>query len=77
MSRSSLARGTHTSLILPTDSLERAGLCLSRLGGKAKFHIEHLWDYPNLSWGNYTRPIALVRGYKNGMCMRLTDTDES
>jgi len=45
--------------------------------GKVKLNIDNLWDYPDLSWGNYTRPIVLKRGYKNSIRMRLTDTDES
>ena len=44
--------------------------------GKVRFHIDNLWGYPDLAWGNYAPPITLVPGYKNTVRLRLTDTDE-
>jgi hypothetical protein len=45
--------------------------------GQVRFNINNLWGYPDLGWGNYTRPVALPRGYKNSARLRFTDTDES
>ena len=44
--------------------------------GKVLFHIDNLWGYPDLAWGNYAPPINLAPGYKNTVRLRLTDTDE-
>jgi hypothetical protein len=44
--------------------------------GKVRFHIDNLWGYPDLAWGNYAPPINLPPGYKNTVRLRLTDTDE-
>ena len=45
--------------------------------GKIQFHINNLWGYPDLAWGNYTQPITIEPGYKNSVRMRLTDSDGS
>jgi hypothetical protein len=45
--------------------------------GKVRFHLDNLWGYPDLAWGNYTQPITIERGYKNRVRMRLTDNDEA
>lgn len=44
--------------------------------GKVLFHIDNLWGYSDLAWGNYAPPINLAPGYKNSVRLRLTDTDE-
>jgi len=44
--------------------------------GKVLFHIDNLWAYPDLAWGNYAPPITLSPGYKNSVRLRLTDTDQ-
>jgi len=44
--------------------------------GKVRFHIDNLWGYPDLAWGNYSQPITIGPGYKNTVRLRLTDTDE-
>ncbi|MGO8791542.1 MAG: glycoside hydrolase family 2 TIM barrel-domain containing protein [Terriglobia bacterium] len=43
--------------------------------GKVRFHIDNLWGYPDLEWGNYAPPVTVERGYKNSVRLRLTDTD--
>ena len=43
--------------------------------GKVRFHIDNLWGYPDLEWGNYDPPVTVERGYKNSVRLRLTDTD--
>jgi len=43
--------------------------------GRVHLNINNLWGYPDLDWGNYEQPIALERGYKNSVRMRLTNTD--
>jgi len=43
--------------------------------GRVQLNINNLWGYPDLDWGNYEQPIALERGYKNSVRMRLTNTD--
>jgi hypothetical protein len=45
--------------------------------GKIQFHIDNLWGYPDLAWGNYTQPVTIEPGYKNRVRLRLTDTDET
>jgi hypothetical protein len=44
--------------------------------GKVLFHINNLWSYADLAWGNYAPPITVERGYQNIVRMRLTDIDE-
>ncbi len=44
--------------------------------GKVRMHIDNLWGYPDLGWGNYAPPISPASGYKNTVHLRLTDTDE-
>jgi len=44
--------------------------------GKVRLHIDNLWGYPDLAWGNYAPPITIGPGYKNTVRLRLTDTDE-
>jgi hypothetical protein len=44
--------------------------------GKVRFHVDNLWGYPDLAWGNYDQPITLGPGYTNAVRLRLTDTDE-
>jgi hypothetical protein len=43
--------------------------------GRVQLNINNLWGYPDLGWWNYEQPIALERGYKNSVRMRLTNTD--
>jgi hypothetical protein len=44
--------------------------------GKVCFHIDNLWGYPDLAWGNYSQPVTLGPGYKNTVRLRLTDINE-
>ena len=44
--------------------------------GKVLFHIDNLWAYPDLAWGNYAPPITVEPGYNNTVRLRLADTDE-
>ncbi len=43
-----------------------------RADGKVMFHLDNLWDYPDLDWGNYERPVTLAPGYANSVRLRLT-----
>jgi len=45
--------------------------------GNIQFHIDNLWGYPDLAWGNYVQPLTIEPGYKNRVRIRLTDTDET
>jgi hypothetical protein len=45
--------------------------------GKVGFHIDNLWGYPDLAWGNDDRPITVDPNYKNTVRLRFTDTDEA
>lgn len=47
-----------------------------RKDGKITLNISNLWDYPDLDWGNYEKPITLSPGYTNQIRMRLTDNDD-
>ena len=42
--------------------------------GKVRFHINNLWGYPDLAWGNYAPHITVDRGYKNTVRVRLAET---
>ena len=44
--------------------------------GKVRFHINNLWGYPDLQWGNYDKPVAFSAGYKNAVRLCLTDSEE-
>ncbi len=44
--------------------------------GKVQFHIDNLWGYPDLAWGNYSQPLTIGPGYKNTVRLRLTDVNE-
>lgn len=41
--------------------------------GKVLFNINNLWDYPDLDWGNYEKPLIVASGYTNSVKLRLTD----
>jgi hypothetical protein len=44
--------------------------------GKVRLHIDNLWGYPDLQWGDYDQPITLARSYQNTVRLRLADSDE-
>jgi len=44
--------------------------------GKVLFNIINAWDYPDLEWGNYERPMTIAPGYANSVKLRLTDSEE-
>jgi len=46
-----------------------------RADGKIILNMDNLWDYPDLDWGNYEKPITLSPGYSNKVRMRLTNDD--
>jgi hypothetical protein len=45
--------------------------------GKVLFHIDNLWGYPDLAWGNYSPPVDVELAYENAARLRLTDTDKA
>jgi hypothetical protein len=45
--------------------------------GKVRLHINNLWGYPDLAWGNYAPPVTPGSDYRNTVRLRLTDTDEA
>ena len=44
--------------------------------GRVLFHVINVWDYPDLDWGNYERPISVAPGYTNSVKLRLTNEEE-
>jgi hypothetical protein len=44
--------------------------------GRVLFHILNAWDYPDLDWGNYERPISVAPDYANSVKLRLTNEEE-
>ena len=44
--------------------------------GSVRLNINNLWNYPELTWGNYVKPpILIASGYSNSVRLRLTHTD--
>ena len=87
-SKEGLAQGTHTIKIVVTG--KKAPVSNNRfvsinafevLGaseeGEVRLNINNLWNYPELTWGNYMKdPILIETGYTNTVRMRLTDNDQ-
>ncbi|MBD8548563.1 hypothetical protein IFT82_17735 [Sphingomonas sp. CFBP 8760] len=83
-SREGLPDGKHTLRIVARQA-ETAGRTVSiagfRIGqeaanGQVRMIVNNLWNYPQLSWGNYVKkPVLVTNGYTNSVRVRFTDRD--
>jgi hypothetical protein len=87
-SKEGLSAGPHTIKIVvrergttPGDGFVTIGAFRVRDAksrGQVRFIIDNLWNYPQISWGNYAKdPIFVGVGYTNLVRMRLSDVDEA
>ncbi len=86
-SKEGLKQGTHTIKVVVTGKKAPASNntfvsvdAFEVLGtpgeGEVRLIINNLWNYPELTWGNYMKePILIETGYTDTVRMRLTDND--